>query len=152
MLLDGLADAGQRLDAVAGVEAGGVDVVLEPRAAREPLGAGQRALEAEEEAVEPVLHGALAQARAGRRAGDGDAVGAGALVEPRERVVERREVEVGRGRLAARGDEGLRRVGDQLVGAVVEAAVALGDLLARLVGEARDFADVTRDGLGQRVE
>src|SRR5436305_3997454 len=42
-LLDGLADGGEGLDAVAGVEAGGVDLVDVPAAAREAGGGGQGA-------------------------------------------------------------------------------------------------------------
>src|SRR4051794_28249157 len=52
VLLYGLAHAGYRLHAVARVEAGRVDLMLEPGAARQPRVARHRALEAHQHVVE----------------------------------------------------------------------------------------------------
>src|SRR5437588_8407115 len=61
VLLDGLAHAGQRLDAVARVEAGRVNLVLEPGAARQARVARHRALDAHQNLVEFDLRLARAQ-------------------------------------------------------------------------------------------
>src|SRR5437764_4764944 len=61
VLLDGLAHAGQRLDAVARVEAGRVNLVLEPGAARQARVARHRAFDAHQNLVEFDLRLARAQ-------------------------------------------------------------------------------------------
>src|SRR5437588_2174025 len=61
VLLDGLAHAGQRLDAVARIEAGRVNLVPEPGAARQARVARLRALDAHQNLVEFDLRLARAQ-------------------------------------------------------------------------------------------
>src|SRR3989440_4043221 len=87
VLLDGLARAGQRLDAVARVEAGRVNLVLEPGTARQARVARHRGLDAHPNLVERALRLARAQALLRRGTTESRLVVLRALLKARERVL-----------------------------------------------------------------
>src|SRR6185295_20365834 len=95
------ADARQRLHAVAGVEARRVDEVLEPGPPRQAF-PRQRPLAPEQDDVD--LRGRLA---AELDPAPRLLVLLGALLEPRDGVLQRREIEVRHRRLRLRREEGL---------------------------------------------
>src|SRR4051812_25752759 len=85
VLLDGLAHAGNGLHAVARVEAGRVNLVLEPRAARQSRIARHRALEVHQYTVESGLRRRVAQTLLRGRSIERRLIVLRALLKPRER-------------------------------------------------------------------
>ena len=127
LLLNGFADAGQRAGPVPRVDAGCVDEVLEPGPPREALRREEDPLAPDEQRVDArETSGGIARpCTRGPRL----RVALGAPLERRHRVVERREVEVGRDVFLRRRDGRTPRVVRRPEDAVVDLAVALGDLL-----------------------
>ena len=87
------ADGGNRFDGVAGVEAGGVDLVLEPGAIRQALGGEKFALAFDEERVHFGEGGGGERGVAvGDRAFVGFVIFGGAVGEGVGSIIERREI------------------------------------------------------------